>query len=408
MESGPIVAYAGVDATAPSLHVGHLLPLVNLLHFYLHGHHVIALVGKSTASVGDPSGRVAERDSIASQRLEEWFGSLWAQIEKFFERGREYAILKGYNQANFGKMELKTNAEWLDRLGLVEFLATVGPHIRVSSMLARDSVKGRMNSGAGINFAEFTYQLLQSYDFWHLYRTANCRLQIGGSDQFGNITAGIDLISRYQPGSPSEASSTPAEAYGLTAPLLTTESGEKIGKSAGNAIWLDGDRTTPFELYQFFATLPDMHIQKYLQMFTLLPLSEISAVMGSHATNPESRAAPSLLAKEVVTLIHGVGKASEAEFITKLLFPVGEEASFSAANIISVIGEMIAKLARRVGAVKSRSVAQSVIKSGGMYVGLKNQKISDPGATVEERWLVDGEVLLLRVGKGKFTVVQAI
>ncbi|CUS15708.1 unnamed protein product [Tuber aestivum] len=424
VESGPIVAYAGVDATAPSLHVGHLLPLISLLHFYLHGHHVIALsveVGKSTASVGDPSGRVAERDSIASRRLGEWFDSLWAQIEKFFERGREYAVSKGYREANFGKMEMKTNAEWLDGLGLVEFLAAVGPHIRVNNMLARDSVKGRMSSGTGINFAEFTYQLLQAYDFWHLHRTANCRLQIGGSDQFGNITAGIDLISRYQPGSTSESSSTHKEAYGLTAPLLTTESGEKIGKSAGNAIWLDGDRTTPFELYQFFVTLPDTHVQKYLQMFTLLPLSEISTVMDSHATNPESRAARTLLAKEVVTLIHGVGKASEAEFVTKLLFPVGGEAAFSAADIISVwgdrvirvpraevIGEMIAKLSRRAGAVKSKSAAQNIIRSGGMYVGLKNEKVSDPAAVVEEGWLVDGEVLLLRVGKGKFTVVHAV
>ncbi|KAG0635566.1 hypothetical protein HOY80DRAFT_1056943 [Tuber brumale] len=421
VESGPIVAYSGVDATAPSLHVGHLLPLISLLHFYLHGHHVIALVGKSTAFVGDPSGRIAERDSIALRKLDQSFDSLWAQIEKFFEKGREYAVSKGYNEANFGKRELKTNAEWLDGLGLVEFLTTVGRHMRVGSMLARDSVKGRMNSGTGINFAEFTYQLLQSYDFWHLHQTANCRLQIGGSDQFGNITAGIDLISRYKPCPNNKAAPASTETYGLTVPLLTTESGEKIGKSAGNAIWLDENLTTPFELYQFFMTLPDTHIQKYLQMFTLLPPSEIATVMHAHAANPESRAARSLLAKEVVTLIHGMGKALEAEFVTRLLFPIGEEAAFSATEIISVwgdrvvkipraevIGEMIAKLARRVGAVKTRSAAENIIKGGGMYIGLKNEKVTDRMATVEEGWLVDGEILLLRVGKGKFTVVQVI
>jgi len=250
----------------------------------------------------------------------------------------------------------------------------------------------------------------------------NCQLpSTGGSDQFGNITAGIDLISRYQPGSDGKVAPASEETYGLTVPLLTTESGEKIGKSTGNAIWLDGNLTTPFELYQFFVTLPDRHIQKYLQMFTLLPPSEIATAMHAHATNPESRTVRSLLAKEVVTLIHGIEKASEAEFVTKLLFPVGEEAAFSATEIISVlgdrvvkipraqvIGEMIAKLARRVRAVKSRGAAENIIEGGGMYVGLKNKKVSDRLATVEEEWLVDGEILLLRVGKGMFTVIQAI
>ncbi|CUS12288.1 unnamed protein product [Tuber aestivum] len=288
VESGPIVAFTGVDATVPSLHVGHLLQPINLLDFYLHGYHLVALfmkLGISAASVGDPSGRVVEHDAIASPRHDESFDGLWAHIEKFFEKGRSYAFSKGYNQENFRKSELKTNADWLDGLGLVEFLAAVGRHIRVSSMLARERVKKRMNSRNGINFSDLPYQLLQSYDFWYLYRAANCRLQVHwGSDQFGSIAAGIGLISKYQPGS-SETTLSAIEAYGLASLLLTSEFGEKIGNSAGNAIWLDENLTTPLEHYQFFATLADTHVQKYPRMFTLL-LPEIAMATQAHTTNP--------------------------------------------------------------------------------------------------------------------------
>ncbi|KAH8149268.1 uncharacterized protein LAJ45_06808 [Morchella importuna] len=424
IESNPITTYAGVDPTANSLHVGHLLPLMNLLHFYLNGHHSIALVGKATASVGDPSGRTTERDSVESQRLQKAFDSIWRQIDGFFESAKKHALLRGYSEEKLGKRELVTNGEWLEGLGFVEFLSTVGRHVRVSQMLARESVKGRMTTGQGINFAEFTYQLLQSYDFWHLHNKKNCRLQIGGNDQFGNITAGIDLITKLRvPTTPETPSTTPNKfdpAYGLTVPLLTTPSGAKFGKTAGNAVWLDPTLTSPFELYQFFVRLPDDVIGKYLKMFTLLPLSTVSSVLEEHLTSPEKRRAQHLLASEVVMLIHGGEEAKRAELQTKLLFPApGETMKVSAREILQlpgvvevprseVVGELVTKVARRIGVCKSKGEADNVVRGGGLYVGLGSEKVMDTKAKVEEEWLVDGEVLLVRFGKGKFCVVKVI
>jgi len=421
--SQKVVVYAGVDATANSLHVGHLLPLMNLLHFYLHGHHSIGLVGRATASVGDPSGRTTERDSIESKRLEGQFDKLWAQIGRFFESGRRYAIARGYDESKFGEKELLTNGEWLDKLGLVEFLATVGRHVRVGQMLARESVKARMESTLGINYAEFTYQLLQSYDFWHLHQTKGCRLQVGGNDQYGNITAGIDLISRLRKSETQDSPDGFEPAYGLTVPLLTTPTGAKFGKSAGNAVWLDEKMTTPFELYQYFVRLPDDIMGKYLKMFTLLSPSHIASIVERHSITPESRTAQHLLAKEVVTLIHGEAIASMAEIQTRLLFPVGSETTgFSARDIlhafsdgtvmdvprVELVGEMVSKIMRKVGAARTRSEADNIIRGGGVYHGQGGERVQDIKACVAEEWLLDEEVLLLRIGKGKFTVIRAV
>ncbi|KAA8913019.1 putative tyrosyl-tRNA synthetase mitochondrial precursor [Sphaerosporella brunnea] len=419
-----ITLYAGVDPTASSLHVGHLLPLMNLLHFYLNGHHAIGLVGKATASVGDPSGRTTERNSIEALRLRNQFSSLWTQIDKFFSSGTSYAISRGYNPENFGKRELVTNGDWLEGLGLVEFLSTVGRHVRVGQMLARESVKARMESAQGINYAEFTYQLLQSYDFWWLNKHKGCRLQVGGNDQYGNITAGIDLISRLRKssGEAEGPSDTFDPAYGLTVPLLTTASGAKFGKSAGNAVWLDETLTSPFELYQYFVKLPDEVVEKHLKLFTLLPPPEISAAVAKHAEAPEMRSAQHLLAREVVTLIHGPQKAQRAQIQTQLLFPSpGAKHNFSADDIVDafsgemvdvprneLVGEVAAKIMRRVAAVKSKSEAENVIRAGGVYWGLEGRRVEDTKAVVAQEWLLDGKVLVLRVGKGKFVVVRAV
>ncbi|CCX30054.1 hypothetical protein FPQ18DRAFT_356855 [Pyronema domesticum] len=430
VDSEKVVAYAGIDPTAPSLHVGHLLPLMNLLHFYLHGHTALSLIGRATGSVGDPSGRSTERDSIEAARLKHSFDSLWAQVDKFFVRGQEYAISRGYDKSKFGSRELLSNGEWLDNLGLVEFLATIGRNVRVGQMLARESVKARMESKEGINYAEFTYQLLQSYDFWHLFKTKNCRLQIGGNDQFGNITAGIDLISRMLKSSaplatPSESPATETSpAYGLTVPLLTTASGAKFGKSAGNAVWLDPTLTSPFELYQYFVKLPDSVIASHLKIFTLLTPETVDAEVVKHMEQPDKRAAQHLLAKEVVTLIHGPEQAEKAGVMTQLLFPgEGEGLQFSASQVLGafegdarlvevprgeVVGEMVGKVMRRVGAAKTKGEAENVLKAGGVYVGVEKMKVADPKAVVEEGWLLEGQVLLLRVGKGRFNIVKAV
>ncbi|KAF8540992.1 tyrosine-tRNA ligase [Trichophaea hybrida] len=424
VDSQKVVVYAGIDPTANSLHVGHLLPLMNLLHFYLHGHHSIGLIGKATASVGDPSGRNTERDSIESERLRNSFESLWAQVGRFFESGRVYAISRGYDDAKFGTRELVTNGEWLDKIRMVEFLSTIGKHVRVGQMLARESVKARMESAQGINYAEFTYQLLQSYDFWHLHQSKGCRLQIGGNDQYGNITAGIDLISRLRKSKGEESPDEFELAYGLTVPLLTTASGAKFGKSASNAVWLDEKLTTPFELYQYFVKLPDKVVEKHLKIFTLLSPSEVDVAVEEHFKASESRSAQHLLAKEVVTLIHGETKASRAFIQTQLLFgPSSDSMKFSAQEIIDafdgdgrlvempkaeLVGEMVSKIMRRVGAVKTRSEADNILRGGGMYYGQEGKKIYDLKASIQEDWLLDGSILLLRVGKGKFVIVHAV
>ncbi|KAF8475803.1 hypothetical protein BDZ91DRAFT_710352 [Kalaharituber pfeilii] len=406
---------------------------MSLLHFYLNGHTSIALIGKSTASIGDPSGRTAEREKSASETITSNFDRIWAQVSLFFDRAEAYALARGYDKKNFGRRELRTNAEWLEGLGLIEFLSGVGRHIRVQQMLARQSVKARMDSQKGINFAEFTYQLLQSYDFWHLYRNAGCRVQIGGNDQYGNITAGIDLIQRLE--SPSAPSTTPSEpapipttpptpdlAYGLTVPLLTTPTGEKLGKTSGNALWLDPTLTTPFELYQYLIRLPDAVVPLFLRALTLLPLPDIQATVDRHARDPHLRLAQGTLAAEVVHLVHGPQASKSAALMTRLLFPSADANSAStstpppptAAELLvafsadpktlvalpraEVVGQLVTKLAKTVGLARSRAEAETMVSQGGYW----------QGETVQEEWLVDGEVLLMRAGKGKFVLVRTV
>lgn len=256
-------------------------------------------------------------------------------------------------------------------------------------------------------------------------------LQIGGNDQFGNITAGIDLIHKLKPPTTTSTASGPSSdpfepAYGLTVPLLTTPSGEKFGKSAGNAVWLDENLTSPFELFQFFVRLPDEVVGRYLKMFTLLPISTVSRELATHLASPEKRAAQHLLAQEVVTLVHGEARAAQAAMQTRLLFPApGDHARFTAQEILEnfagskhggvvevprdeAVGQLVSKLARTIGAVGTRGEADNMIKGGGLYVGLDNRKVSDVRARVEEEWLVDGEVLVVRFGKGKFVIVRVV
>lgn len=251
-------------------------------------------------------------------------------------------------------------------------------------------------------------------------------LQIGGNDQFGNITAGIDLIHKLTNTTGCKSSDSFEPAYGLTVPLLTTASGEKFGKSAGNAVWLDESLTSPFELYQFFVRLPDEVVGKYLKMFTLLPTSTVAQELDTHLASPEKRSAQHLLAREVVTMIHGEAKAGRAAMQTRLLFPApGDHSTFTGQEILEnfagskhggvvevprdeVVGQLVSKLARRIGAVGTRGEADNMIKGGGLYVGMDNRKVLDVKARVEEEWLVDGEVLVVRFGKGKFVIVRVV
>lgn len=408
--------YCGADPSAPSLHVGNLIPLIVLLHFYIRGHNAVVVVGGATGQVGDPSGRTSERAQMEAETRNNNVVKIHNQMVQFLDRGWAYAQTKGYT--SHGTAMRANNADWWKNMGMLDFLGTYGRHIRVSQMLARDSVKNRLNSEQGIGFNEFSYQVLQAYDFWYLYKTHKVQIQVGGNDQWGNITAGIDLISRLR-GTLSPESQK--DAFGLTVPLLTTPSGEKFGKSAGNAIWLDSSMTKPYELFQYFIRAPDSVVADYLKLFTLLPLQNIDEIMAAHQANPELRKAQRILAHDVTDLVHGIGSGARAALISSLLFPQGDTlAQFSSKDIISAFEEeelLITKqrndivgqpwkaiLANALG--KSKSEISRLIKGKGVYHGLDRQVVQD--GEITEEHLINNELLLCRTGKSNYIVIKVV
>ncbi|KAL5117677.1 tyrosyl-tRNA synthetase [Pleosporales sp. CAS-2024a] len=333
----PIGAYVGVDPTAPSLHVGHLVPLMALFWLYIHGYCAVSLLGGGTVRIGDPSGRTTARsrsvDSATvanSHRIKAQIGRLWIGVQ-------HQGIKHGYPPDLSRKRMPLNNAAWLQSLSAVDLMRNIGSGFRLGSMLARDSsvlvVKIRMESGEGMAMSEFSYPLFQSYDWWYMYRNYGVQLQIGGSDQYGNICAGMDAVSHMRRLQTFHHTDNPEWAtYGLTTPLLTTASGEKFGKSAGNAVWLDPEMLSSFHLYQveayiyarqsdkwtdeatqYFLGTADNDVERYLKLFTFIPTPQIDLVMGHTQRDPSKRAAQHLLAKEVVELVHGPLAASKAE-----------------------------------------------------------------------------------------------
>ncbi|THH20913.1 hypothetical protein EUX98_g8499 [Antrodiella citrinella] len=312
--------YAGIDPTADHLHVGHLLPLISLLHFHVRGHRVIPLIGGATGLVGDPSGRDTERALTGPIVVEDNVRNLKSAVSSFFTQATAYVRRREPNMP-FKSTEVKArnNLKWFKHMNLLEFLRTVGVHSRVNSMITRDSVQSRLTSQQGISFTEFTYQLLQAYDFYRLHNTYGCSIQIGGSDQWGNIVSGIDLINRLNPDVGPDGKHI-EKVFGITTPLLTTASGAKFGKSAGNAVALDKNHTSVFDFYQFFLRTTDGDVERYLKMFTLLPVDMIAARIKEHEEKPEARLAQRLLAAEVTELVHGDTAVREAEVATQILY----------------------------------------------------------------------------------------
>ncbi|CAN6624028.1 tyrosine--tRNA ligase, mitochondrial [Trichomonascus vanleenenianus] len=412
-----VTLYLGADPTASSLHVGNMVPLMVLLHFFIRGHTAIALVGGATGEVGDPSGRTTERTQMKDDVRASNVQKIHAQMERFLQRGWDYAVARGYTEK--GKTILENNANWWEGMSMLHFLGTYGRHIRVGHMLARDSVKSRLNSDQGIGFNEFTYQVLQAYDFWHLFKTYNCRLQLGGNDQWGNITAGTDLISRLRGHLKGDMAKN--DAYGITVPLLTTPSGEKFGKSAGNAVWLDGELTKPYDLYQYFVKSPDSVVEDYLKLFTLLPIEEIAVIMEEHAKDESARVAQRTLAREVTDLVHGLGSGERAQLISAILFPSTEKSveiptaeevldAFEAEKLVksasrsSILGApWKTALSEVLGVTKSE--AARLLKNGGIYYGIDRSPLKD-ASTVEAHHLTEDKLLLLRVGKSNYTIVR--
>lgn len=428
--------YCGADPSAESLHLGNLLPLMVLLHFALRGHDVVGLVGGATGIVGDPSGRSSERDSMEANQRAKNIENIQLQIRTFLERGIEYAKTRNIASASevekLGKIQSVNNADWWKSVKLLDFLATFGRHIRVSQMLARDSILARLESQQGIGFNEFTYQILQAYDFWHLFKNEGVNIQVGGNDQWGNITAGIDLISRLQKANTSKKNNSKdgTSAFGITVPLLTTPNGQKFGKSAGNAVFISEKLTKPFQVYQFFINSPDEMVFKLLKTFTLLPLETIEgSIQEKHQEDPGLRIAQRILAREVVDLIHGAGAGEEMAYITGFLFPTPDQPfddeitadklilKFQKSGILSKLSLSSfpdpndLKLSTLLSSIlgMSKNETKALIKAGGVYLGIDRRQIVDEDDVVlfdKENHLIDEKLLLIRTGKQNYFVVE--
>ncbi len=386
--------YLGFDPTAPSLHIGNLVALTLLRRFQLAGYKPIALVGGATGLVGDPSGRSAERSLNEADLVADWVDRIRKQLEGFLDfTGKNAAIM-----AN--------NLDWTAPVSAIEFLRDIGKHFSVNQMLAKDSVASRLESG-GISYTEFSYQVMQAFDYLELFRRHNCALQIGGSDQWGNIVAGVDLIRRV------EAKS----AHALTIPLLAKADGTKFGKTAEGAIWLDPTMTSAYALFQFFLNSDDRDVEQLLKTFSFKSRSELEALFESLKTNPGAREAHRELAREVTTLLHGPDQAQKVEAAAKALFGQGEIRDLDIETLKSALAELpksrIKKgeeipswvdLVTSSGVVESKSAARRVIKEGGAY--LNNEKISGEDFTPKSSDLLHGQFLLLRKGKRDLVAVE--
>lgn len=386
--------YLGFDPTAPSLHIGNLVALTLLRRFQLAGYKPIALVGGATGLVGDPSGRSAERSLNEADLVADWVDRIREQLEGFLDfSGKNAAIM-----AN--------NLDWTAPVSAIAFLRDIGKHFSVNQMLAKDSVASRLESG-GISYTEFSYQVMQAFDYLELFRRYDCALQIGGSDQWGNIVAGVDLIRRV------EAKS----AHALTIPLLAKADGTKFGKTAEGAIWLDPTMTSAYALFQFFLNSDDRDVEQLLKTFSFKSRQELEALFDSLKTNPGAREAHRELAREVTTLLHGADLAQKVETAAKALFGQGEIRDLDIETLKSALAELpktrIKKgeeipswvdLITSSGVVESKSAARRVIKEGGAY--LNNEKITCEDFTPKSSDLLHGQFLLLRKGKRDLVAVE--
>lgn len=392
--------YVGFDPTARSLHLGHIIPVMGLAHFQRMGHIPIVVIGGGTGMIGDPSGKTMERQLLSKEDVAENSRRLQAQLSRFFSFEGPYAAL------------MLNNADWLMPIRLVDFLRDIGKHFSVNAMIAKESVRWRLEErGQGISFTEFTYMLLQAYDFLHLYTQYGCSVQAGGRDQWGNITAGIDLIRRINGGS----------AHGITFPLLTTAAGIKIGKTEGaegnDMIWLDPELTSPYRMYQYWINTDDRDVIKFLKLFTFLELSEIMALESSLKNNPEKREAQRTLAFEFTKLAHGEKSARTAQEASEILF--GGDVQNLSPEVLEVLlrevpttkiskerlntGIPLVDILLETKIVKSKRAARDLISQGGAYVN--NQAWKEIEARITGNQILSGKGILLRSGKKNYHLV---
>ena len=393
LDKGPITLYIGFDPTAPSLHIGSLAVLLVLKRFQMAGHRPIALVGGATGLVGDPSGKSEERTLNDESVVAEFVSRIRKQVEPYLE----------FNDSQTGALVVN-NLDWTAPLSAIGFLRDIGKHFSVNQMLAKDSVSSRLNSN-GISYTEFSYQVLQGFDFLELFRRHNCTLQIGGSDQWGNIVAGLDLIRKVEQGS----------AHCLTVPLVTKADGTKFGKTATGTIWLDSELTSPYALYQYWLGVDDRDVISYIKIFTFASRDEVSALEKEVADNPGARNAARFLARDVTARVHGSDAMAKVEEVSKALFGQGDlnevdGATLSAAaqalpNTAFTQGLLAVDAFALSGLCDSKSAARRLIKEGGAYVN--NERVADEGAILEKGQLIKGNLILLRKGKREIGAVLA-
>ena len=394
LDGGSRSLYLGFDPTAPSLHIGNLVVLLVLRRFQLAGHKPIPLVGGATGLVGDPSGRNSERTLNEATVVADWVMKIRSQVERFLDfSGKNAAVM-----AN--------NLDWTAPLSAIDFLRDIGKHFSVNQMLSKESVSARLEAG-GISYTEFSYQVLQAFDFLELFRRQGCSLQIGGSDQWGNIVAGVDLIRRVEGKS----------AYALTIPLMAKADGTKFGKTASGTVWLDPKMTSPYAFFQFFLNSDDRDVEQLLKSFSFKSRGELEVLFESLRTNPGAREAHRALAREVTTLVHGAAETANVEAAARALFGQGELTDLAEETLAGALSELPRTTIKRgatiptwvdlitaTGLVESKSAARRIVKEGGAY--LNNRKIAGEDFAPSETDLIHGRFLVLRKGKRDLAAVE--
>ncbi len=393
----PTTLYIGFDPTAPSIHVGNLVVLLVLRRFQLAGHNPIPLVGGATGLVGDPSGKNEERSLNTTEIVEQWVARIRKQLEKFLDFD---------TTANPARMA--NNLDWTAPLSAIDFLRDIGKHFSVNQMLAKDAVSSRLNKD-GISYTEFSYQVLQAMDFLELYKRYNCTLQLGGSDQWGNITAGLDLIRRIEGGS----------GHAMTIPLLTKADGTKFGKTAGGAVWLAPEMTSPYAFFQYWLNSDDADVINFTKVFSFKSREEIEALAARHAENPGAREAHRELARELTSLVHSPEIAQRVEVAARALFGQADLSELDEATLASAIAELPratisatdemptwVDLLAATGVVDSKSAARRIVKESGAY--LNNEKVPSEDFRLEKSHFLCGKYALLRKGKRDLAAVELI
>ncbi|MHC5111864.1 MAG: tyrosine--tRNA ligase [Planctomycetota bacterium] len=394
-----VTVYCGFDPSASSLHIGSMVPIMGLARLQRFGHHVIAIAGGGTGLIGDPSGKTAERQLLSEEQVQANVEGIKQQLSHFLDFD---------SKANPAR--LINNADWLRPISLLDFLRDVGKHFTVNAMLAKESVKRRIESEDGISYTEFTYMLFQAYDFVVLHDKYKCNMQVGGSDQWGNIVTGIDLLRRMRG----------IQAYGMVFPLITTATGAKFGKTEAGAVWLDPAMTSPFKFYQYWLNTDDRDVIRYLKTFTWLGEDDIGACRSLLESAPEKREAQRKLAEEVTTMLHGPTECDKARRASRVLF--GEEIKdLSSQDILDIFedvpsssvsgdsltdGISLLDLAKDSAVVSSKGEGRRLIQSGGLYVN--NRRISEMDYVVTRADVVSGEFVVLRKGQKKYHLVRVV